>query len=175
VTVLAPPRVAASAEVSIALAARWRRLLAFLIDAVILTLVTGALWGRLLTSFANQLGSGAAGRAFSHITGPYVLVLALTVILAVLYYWLLTGYWGTTIGKRSLGLWVVCADGRSPVSLRRSAVRALVFVLGGEVLFLFFLVDNGWLLGDRQRRALHDKVARTLVVSRPRSAKSPVQ
>jgi uncharacterized RDD family membrane protein YckC len=172
--VLAAPRVAASAEVSIALAARWRRLLAFLIDAVILTLVTGALWGRLLASFANQLGSGAAGRAFSHITGPYVLVLALTVILAFLYYWLLTGYWGTTIGKRSLGLWVVCADGRSPVSLRRSAVRALVFVLGGEVL-LFFLVDNGWLLGDRQRRALHDKVARTLVVSRPLSAKSPVQ
>ncbi|MGN6680424.1 MAG: hypothetical protein ACTHKL_21900, partial [Streptosporangiaceae bacterium] len=62
-TVLAPPRVAVSAETSIALAARWRRLLAFLIDAVILTLVTGALWGRLLASFANQLGSGAAGRA----------------------------------------------------------------------------------------------------------------
>ena len=169
---LAPPRVAASAQASIVLAARWRRLVAFLIDAAILTLVTGALWGRLLASFANQLGNGA-GRAFSHITGPYLLVLALTIILAVLYYWLLTGYWGTTIGKRSLGLWVVRADGQSAVGLHRSAVRALVFVLGGEVLALFFLVDNGWLVGDRRRQALHDKVAGTMVVSRPRSLNPP--
>jgi uncharacterized RDD family membrane protein YckC len=177
--VLARPGVAASAaHGNTALASPWRRLFAFLIDAVILTLVTGALWGRLLASFANRLGNamsipsgragahGAVGRVFSHTTGPYVLVLVLTIILAVLYYWLLTGYWGTTIGKRSLGLWVVGADGQSPINLRRSAVRALVFVLGGEVLPLFFLVDNGWLLGDRRRQALHDKAARTLVVRR---------
>jgi hypothetical protein len=37
-------------------------------------------------------------------------------------------------------------------------------VLGGEVLPRFFLIDNGWLLGDRQRQTLHDKVAKTLVV-----------
>ena len=158
------------------LASRWRRLIAFVIDAVILTLVTGALWGRLLASFASRLGNAmsadpdrpgarsAVGRVFSHTIGPYVMVLVLTIILAVLYYWLLTGYWGTTIGKRALGLWVVSADDRSRISLRRSAVRALVFVLGGEVLPLFFLIDNGWLLGDRQRQTLHDKVAKTLVV-----------
>jgi uncharacterized RDD family membrane protein YckC len=158
------------------LASRWRRLIAFVIDAVILTLVTGALWGRLLASFASRLGNAmsadpdrpgarsAIGRVFSHTIGPYLLVLALTIILAVLYCWLLTGYWGTTIGKRSVGLWVVSADDRSRISLHRSAVRALVFVLGGEVLPLFFLIDNGWLLGDRQRQTLHDKVAKTVVV-----------
>jgi len=165
-----------------ALAQWWRRLLAFAIDALILTLVTGALWGRLLASFANRMSNavaasarhapaahGAYGRVFSHTAGPFLAVLVPTIILAILYYWLLTGYWGTTIGKRALGTWVVTAAGRSRVSLRRSFVRALIFVLGGEVVPLFFLVDNLWLTGDRQRQALHDKAAGTLVVrTRPR-------
>jgi uncharacterized RDD family membrane protein YckC len=157
-------------------ASRWRRLAAFAIDAVVLTLVTGALWGRLLASFANRLGvatsidrgdpaaRGAVRRVVAHTTGPYLIVLVATIVLAILYYWLLTGYWGTTIGKRSVGLWVVTAGDRSPIGLPRSLLRALVFVLGGEAVPLFFLVDNGWLLGDRRRQALHDKVAATLVV-----------
>ncbi len=160
-------------------ASRWRRLAAFAIDAVILTLVTGALWGRLLASFANRLAvatsigpgdpaaRGAVRRVAAHTTGPYLIVLVATIVLAILYYWLLTGYWGTTIGKRSVGLWVVTAGDRSPIGLPRSFLRALVFVLGGEVVPLFFLVDNGWLLGDRRRQALHDKVAATLVVRHP--------
>jgi uncharacterized RDD family membrane protein YckC len=57
-------------------------------------------------------------------------------------------------------------DGQCPISLRRSAVRALVFVVGGEVLVLFFLIDNAWLIGDRRRQALHDKAAKTVVVRR---------
>ncbi len=166
------------AETGTVLAGPWRRFLAFVIDAVILTLVTGALWGRLLASFANRLGNamsipsgrplahGAVGRVFSTTTGPYLIVLVMTMILAVLYYWLLTGYWGTTIGKRALGLWVAGEDGQCPISLRRSAVRALIFVVGGEVLALFFLIDNGWLLGDRRRQTLHDKAAKTVVVRR---------
>lgn len=158
-------------------ASRWRRLAAFAIDAVILTLVTGALWGRLLASFANRLAvsidpgdpgaRGAVRRVVAHTTGPYLIVLVATIVLAILYYWLLTGYWGTTIGKRSVGLWVVTAGDRSAIGLPRSFLRALVFVLGGEVVPLFFLVDNGWLLGDRRRQALHDKVAATLVVRHP--------
>jgi uncharacterized RDD family membrane protein YckC len=170
------------------LAASWRRLVAFAIDAAILTLVTGALWGRLLASFANRMSKatslhpgdpaehGAVGRVFSHTIPPYLIVLVPTIILAILYYWLLTGYWGTTIGKRSVGIWVVKASDGSPAGLRISFLRALVFVLGGEVLPLFFLADSGWLLGDRRRQALHDKAAATLVVrgrpaqSHPRSA-----
>jgi uncharacterized RDD family membrane protein YckC len=160
-------------------APRWRRLAAFAIDAAILTLVTGALWGRLLASFADRLSAatsidpanpaahGAVGRVLGHTTGPYLIVLGATIILAILYYWLLTGYWGTTIGKRSVGLWVVTARDRSRIGLLRSFVRAVVFVLGGEVVPLFFLTDNGWLLGDRQRQALHDKVAGTLVIGHP--------
>jgi len=147
---------------------------------VVLTLVTGALWGRLLASFANRMSNavdaranhapaarGAYGRVFSHTTGPYLIVLVATIMLAIAYYWLLTGYWGTTIGKRALGTWVVSAADRSRLGLRRSFVRALVFVLGGEVVPPFFGVDNLWLTADRRRQALHDKAAGSLVVRTP--------
>lgn len=166
-----------AAATQIALASRWRRLAAFAIDAVILTLATGALWGRLLASFANRMSdavnahgahaSGAYGRVWAHTLAPYLIELVFTIIVAIVYYWLLTGYWGTTIGKRALGCWVVESDGRSPVSLRRSFVRALVFVAGGELVPPFFIVDNVWLTADSKRQTLHDKAASTLVVRRP--------
>lgn len=183
----APATGAAQGTAGITVAPPWRRLVAFGVDALVLTLVTGALWGRLLASFASRMAGatsidpgaatahGAVGRVFGHTVGPYLMVLAATVILAILYYWLLTGYWGTTIGKRSVGIWVVSAGDLAPVSLRASLLRALIFVAGGEVLPLFFLADNGWLLGDQRRQALHDKAARTLVVLRtpPRPGRDP--
>ena len=162
------------------LAQWWRRLLAFVIDSLILTLATGALWGRLLASFANRMSNalnaqaarapgahGAIGRVFANTTGPYLIVLVATIVVAIIYYWVLTGYWGTTIGKRALGTWVVTAGDRTRVSLPGSFLRALIFVLGGEVVPLFFLADNLWLVRDPRRQALHDKAARTLVVRQP--------
>jgi uncharacterized RDD family membrane protein YckC len=161
---------------------------AFLIDCLILTIATGALWGRLITSFANRMAKyqsaypngntasarAAFGRVFTQTTGPYVIVLCFTICVAVSYYWLLTGYWGTTFGKRCLGTWVVTARDRSKVSLRASFLRALIFVVGGEVIPLFFLIDNLWLLWDRRRQCLHDKVARTVVVTTAVSHRSSI-
>ena len=109
---------------------------------------------------------GAYGRVWAHTLAPYLIVLVATIIVAIVYYWLLTGYWGTTIGKRALGCWVAESDGRSRVSLRRSFLRALVFVAGGELVPPFFIADNAWLTGDARRQALHDKAAGTLVVRR---------
>jgi uncharacterized RDD family membrane protein YckC len=168
------------------LAQRWRRLLAFVIDCLILTLATGALWGRLIAAFVNRMAryqasfpdasapgaSAAYDRVYTHILGPYLIELSFTICVAVVYYWLLTGYWGTTIGKRCLGMWVVMARDGSKVGLPASFARALTFVLGGEVIPLFFAVDNLWLLWDRRRQCLHDKVARTVVVTTAVSRRS---
>ena len=91
-----PSRSAAGHAADPALAGPWRRLVAFAIDVAILTLVTGALWGRLLASFANRMSNafdansrhapaahGAYGRVFSNTTGPYLAVLVPTIILAI--------------------------------------------------------------------------------------------
>jgi uncharacterized RDD family membrane protein YckC len=162
------------------LASWWRRLLAFVIDCLVLTLATGALWGRLVAFFANRLSSeqsaypdggpharAALGRVFTQTTAPYLIVLGFTICVAVVYYWLLTGYWGATIGKRSLGIWVVRTADGSPVSLRASFLRAVIFVAGGEAVPFFFLADNLWLTADPLRQCLHDKAAGTVVVRRP--------
>jgi uncharacterized RDD family membrane protein YckC len=167
------------------LAQWWRRLLGFVIDCMILTIATGALWGRLLASFANRMARyqasfpratpaahAAYDRVFTTTFGPYLIELGFTICVAITYYWLLTGYWGTTIGKRCLGTWVVTARDGSRISLRASFLRALTFVLGGEVIPLFFAVDNLWLLWDRRRQCLHDKVARTVVVTTAVSRRS---
>lgn len=167
----------AGQPLDLVLAEPWRRLVAFVIDAVVLTIATGALWGRLLDSFANRMGNAlspgqhgrppdpqAVNRVLGNTIAPYLIVLVFTIVLAVLYYWLLTGYWGTTIGKRSVGTWVVTASDRSKAGLSASFQRAVVFVLGGEVIPLFFLFDNLWLTADPRRQCWHDKAARTLVV-----------
>ena len=160
------------------LAQRWRRLLGFAIDAAILTLATGALWGRLIASFVNRLANataagqagrtagdhGAVGRVIGHTVGPYVIVGIFTICAAVAYYWLLTGYWGTTIGKRAAGARVVRAADGAPPGLRVSFLRAVIFVAGGELLPPFFVADSAWLVRDARRQCLHDKAARTLVV-----------
>jgi len=160
-----------------ALAEWWRRLLGFVIDALVLTILTGALWGRLIASFVNRLSRaestisshapdarGAIDRVYTHTLPPYLIVLGFTIIVAVVYYWLLTGYWGTTIGKRSVRTWVVRAADGTPPGLRISFGRALVFVGGGEMVPFFFPADSLWLLGDERRQCLHDKAAGTIVV-----------
>ena len=160
------------------LAQRWRRLLGFAIDAAVLTVATGALWGRLIASFVNRLANATAGgqagraggdrgavdRVIGHTVGPYLIVLVFTICVAVTYYWLLTGYWGTTFGKRAVGARVVRAADGSPPGLRVSFLRAVIFVAGGELLPVFFVIDSAWLVRDRRRQCLHDKAARTLVV-----------
>ena len=168
--VLAPPR---------------RRLLGCLIDGLILFLLTGALWIRLFVSFGNRMSNtlsaypdhataaaqAAIGRVYSTTLAPFLIELVTTVIVAAVYYWLLTANWGTTFGKRSVSCWVVSARTGTRPGLGASFVRAVVFCVGAPIL-PFFLADNLWQLGDR-RQCLRDRAARTLVVAaRPAAATS---
>jgi uncharacterized RDD family membrane protein YckC len=83
---------------------------------------------------------------------------------------------GRTVGKRALRIRVVRASG-GPMTLGVAFVREIlcktltfglsvvsVFVPG---IILLGLVDDLWILGDDENRALHDIVARTRVVRDP--------
>jgi uncharacterized RDD family membrane protein YckC len=123
----------------------------------------------------------------AHVLDVGILSVLASACIAVAYYWLLTSFWGTTIGKRALGVRVVAAAGWTKAGQKAAFIRAAVFVVGGSVtpffaLFLFysfgssssfllilslpifFFADNLLLLGDRQRQCLHDKAAGTVVV-----------
>ena len=81
-------------------------------------------------------------------------------VLPVLYYVLLTGLRGQTVGKMALGIRVVRSDGQVPglgYAVLREVVGKFVSVIA---LFLGFL----WIAWDRERQGWHDMIAGTHVV-----------
>ncbi len=138
------------------LAEPWRRFVGWIVDWIVISIITSVVWIPAAVRSSTNQGAGAY-----FVTGVFGLCLA------VLYYWLLTGFWGTTIGKRLVGAWVVTAAGASKVGLGAAFIRAIVFdvipaipVIG----WVWFLLDNLWLLWDQRRQCLHDKAAGTIVV-----------
>jgi uncharacterized RDD family membrane protein YckC len=164
------------------LAEWWQRLLARIIDGLVLSVLIIPLWIPVFTSLVNKLrnisnqyggntNSPAAQAAISHVTGEFFGELFLVVIaglaIAVAYDWLQHGLWGRTLGKRALGTMVVNASTRSKVSAGAAGGRAAVYVLPALVPIiggLFALLNELWLLWDQQRQCLHDKAAQTVVV-----------
>jgi uncharacterized RDD family membrane protein YckC len=160
------------------LAEPWRRFVGWLIDAVIVGVVGAAFWipGAMVvasraTDFANRYpNSGVPGydTALAHLAeygaGIFVATAAAVVVLDILYYWLLTGLWGTTVGKRAVGAWVISTASWQKPGMGAAFVRSLIFVLGPAIFAIFFIIDNIWLLWDHQRQCLHDKAAGTIVV-----------
>ncbi len=89
---------------------------------------------------------------------------------------------GQTLGKQALGIAIMRNDGY-PIDLTTTSVReilckgmplliATLFIIGGArlggLLLLIALVDYLWPLWDSENRALHDHVAQTHAVRRPR-------
>jgi uncharacterized RDD family membrane protein YckC len=170
-----------------ALAEWWQRLLARLVDDLILVILTSPVWilgllpaFRRIQRLASQypdLSQPAAAQAFdnsvsqlmSGMVGTFLLIGAGIGVISFGYDWLQHGLWGQTIGKRIMGTKVVTADTRSPISGQAACGRAAVYALvpvvpsvGG----LFALINESWLLWDRRRQCLHDKAAGTVVVKK---------
>ena len=164
------------------LAEWWQRLLARIIDGVVVSVLIIPLWVPVFTSLVNKLrnitnqyggntNNPAAQAAISHVTGQFFgeifLVFIAGLVISVAYDWLQHGLWGRTLGKRALGTMVVGASTRSKVSPGAAGGRAAVYVLPALVPIvggLFALLNALWLLWDPQRQCLHDKAAHTVVV-----------
>jgi uncharacterized RDD family membrane protein YckC len=152
-----------AAEIRLRRPPAWKRAAAWLVDAVPLAALAGAL-GSLLFSGARPPGGGLLGVLdFVAREGAIVLPLTAFLVLAALVYFTLGhALMGATVGKALLGLRLVGPDGERP-SLARSAGRSAAALLS---LALFGL---GGLLAlfTRSGRALHDWIAGTWVVERP--------
>ena len=81
-----------------------------------------------------------------------------------LYEFLMIGQWNATVGKFAVGIRVRQVDG-SPATWREAALRPLLeLVIGVLGISFASLVDDLWMLWDKQKQTLHDKIAGTIVV-----------
>jgi uncharacterized RDD family membrane protein YckC len=129
------------------------RLVAFAADV-------GASWGLFTVgaaalTFSIQLVTGSSFSLQSH----QIASLVSAIIWEFLYFsyqWALSG---KTIGMAVLGIRVVATDG-SPIGGRQAVIRTLALPLSFLILGLGFV----GILTNRDRHALHDRLARTAVV-----------
>lgn len=141
---------------------RWggffRRLLAFLLDALVIALLGAVMW--LLSYIGYKVGLSGHGRPITwHNTVPlFFLVTWASIFLATLYFVVFHGGEGKTIGKWLLGLRVVGPE-QSGIGYGRAFLRWVVMVILAP-LGLGFL----WILWSSEKRGWHDYLARTWVI-----------
>ena len=163
------------------LAEWWRRLLARVIDILVLTILATPIALAVLSHSFSQyqrivnrypdLNTPAAQAALSkadgRLLGSWLVFACIIAVLSFFYDSIQHGLWGQTLGKRALGTRVVSAFDRSKISGGTAAGRAAMYALIPVVPLigtLFSLLNGLWLTWDRRRQALHDKAARTIVV-----------
>lgn len=153
----------------------WRRVAALGIDLTIL----GLLANMLLIALEEHPWWNIGGRNFS---GREMIVAELSVVVAAtLYYppvvWRMKGQ---SIGKKLLRIAVINDDGNPPglvrIALREVVMKVIILdamVVIGSVGFaiseIVFILDGMWPLWDRGKRALHDRLACTRVITQSSS------
>jgi uncharacterized RDD family membrane protein YckC len=131
------------------------RLVAFIIDTIIIGIVAGIIYFVLLIFVVL-----AGGLWF--LWGPFLLLGFILGLLELLYFMFMDATYGGTLGKRFLGLHVQMVDG-SKVTFDKSFIRNI-----SKIFWVFLLID--WILGVAtpgrdQRQKYSDRIAGTTVVS----------
>jgi uncharacterized RDD family membrane protein YckC len=164
----------------------WWRVLAAVIDSVLLstvvTIFAAPLWLPVYEAFAAYLEAIVAAQR-TGVPPPamdpnqlfpvraQVLLTTLTVGLGLIYHVLFLRWRGATLGKLACRLRVVPVDRglhRGGLSWNAAIIRAAIWVLPGisSLLALFTVVDALFPLWQPKRQALHDLAAKTQVVRR---------
>ena len=175
-----------------ALAEWWRRLLARILDWLIVGVIFAPLWIspwrtfiRSAEAIANQYpgaqfnanpAASALATAESHLISKLIPLLLAFYLVTFLYDWIQHWQWGQTIGKRALGTRVIRDDGNPRVGAGPACGRAALYAFAPLIPFaggIFELVNELWLTWDPRRQCLHDKAAHTVVVKKDYLAAPP--
>lgn len=140
------------------------RLLAYVIDSLILTMV---FFGWFL---ASVIGVGVVGAVFGRTwmtDNPFVVLLAIVwmFVLMLVYALYFPYFWargGQTPGMRPFRLWVVRDTDGTALTWRPALLRMIGMFFVSGILYLGFV----WVFIDKRRRAWHDLIAGTIVIRR---------
>ena len=116
-----------------------RRLVAVIVDSIVLAVVYGILFAIADTAVAYGV----------------------TLLVGLLYYAFLEGGpRGQTLGKMALGIRIIDFRTGGPIGYGRGALRYVGRIISSIPLYLGYL----WMLWDREKQTWHDKIATTVVV-----------
>ncbi len=141
------------------------RLVARLIDYVLAFLAAGAFFFVMIVLVVILTGSDEISDGESELWA--FLFLFGWGVLLFFYDWLYLIAWGRTIGKMLVGIKVVNAADGGRLTQGQVIGRSAFFCLPQSVPclgHLFSAIESMVVLGDDRRRALHDRVARTMVI-----------
>ena len=140
----------------------FQRLLAYILDSIILNVVLGMLWAPVFAKVimgakqAAEMGPEAAGQIS---VGPMASILPwIGIFLALFYYIFFWTKFGATPGKMALKLKVVREDG-SYLSIGGAIIRLIGYWVSS-----FFSLGYLWMIWDPQNQCWHDKMAKSYVV-----------
>jgi len=134
----------------------WIRMIAAIVDSVLVTVVEVAL-GLLLGLATAHLGGGPDGLGQRMIT---IVIWLFGTVLTVAYYVFFTGYCGQTPGKMALRIKVIRTNG-TEIGYGKAALRE---VLGKFVSAILLGIGYLMVAFDPQKQGLHDKIADTYVI-----------
>jgi uncharacterized RDD family membrane protein YckC len=162
-----PPAQAAwqpSARLPVAYAGFWLRLVAFLIDLIVLYFV-----GTIITlPFIASMGLRGIMRGHMPMSpeelmplmGAFIRLILIRTVLNWLYYALFeSSAWQATLGKKALGLEVTDLGGRR-ISFGRATGRFFAKIISVLILWIGFIMAGF----TEKKQALHDMIAGTLVI-----------
>jgi len=156
----------ASESYTVDYAGIWIRLLAILIDGLILGAIIFVFNGLWPMAYGRGWMGGTAGASFGYgeVSGIYwVLAILLPFIMIVAYFISFWGWKGQTPGMMITRIRIVRFTGEH-ISWSDAVMRFLGFIMS----FLFFFVGYIWIAADSRRQGWHDKIAETYVIRTPR-------
>lgn len=144
----------------------WIRFCAYILDAIIIGVVQGALFALLFGgSILSLAGDAMSGRltpgadvALNVLPMAFAARFLGFVLSGAYFAWFWTQY-GATPGKMAFGLKVINPDG-APISIGQAIGRYLGMLLSGIIIGIGFIMAGF----DDQKRALHDRLVNTRVV-----------
>ena len=145
----------------------WRRLVAFMIDSTMVTIIFLVLC--LIAGLAFFFGAMSADNNawiadLTNLTGfssALLLIMVFYLSINTAYFTYFHGTTGRTPGKMLLGLQVYSADG-TEVSFGIAFLRAVSYLVSS--LLLTFPLGFIWAAFDKKKQAWHDKIAGTVVI-----------
>ena len=135
------------------------RLFAFIIDGLILSLCASLI--TFIIALISDIDLALGNEYLSVVSDTASIILAITLtFLEFIYFGILWGTYGKTIGMSIFDIKVVRTDGTG-ISFWRAGLRGTI---GYWVSGLIFGIGYIWAAFDTRRQALHDKIFDTLVI-----------